>query len=237
MGASASVSKFSQDVNFESLDEIQLENAVKGLQTGQLSCLERLTELSEPCAKIVKFIIWYNETELYSEDTVGYQDMVNRARLILSKHGVPEDLLFWPEYPDPDWVVPELETMATRDERVGRSLIIYQQKIEQCLVYLDEIGQSEEFTLDLNLGLPADQIDHFPIVMVTGDQVGDQCPICLADYELDEEVMALSCGHLMHETCARQWFQDRDTCPVCRKNFGQESYWLSDILDRLEDQG
>ena len=59
MGSSASVSKFSQDVNFESLDETQLENAVKGLQTGQLSCLERMTKLSEPSAKIVQFIIWF----------------------------------------------------------------------------------------------------------------------------------------------------------------------------------
>ena len=59
MGSSASVSKFSQDVNFENLDEIQLENCVKGLQSGQLSCLERMTKLSEPCAKIVQFIIWF----------------------------------------------------------------------------------------------------------------------------------------------------------------------------------
>lgn len=71
---------------------------------------------------------------------MGYQDMATRARTLLTKHQINEDLLYWPEYPDPAWVIPSVESLSTRDEIVGRSLVVYQKKVEQCLVQLDNIG-------------------------------------------------------------------------------------------------
>ena len=71
---------------------------------------------------------------------MGYQNMANRARTLLTKHQLQEDLLYWPEYPDQSWVIPPVESVNTRDEIGGRSLVVWQQKVEQCLVQLDNIG-------------------------------------------------------------------------------------------------
>jgi hypothetical protein len=44
---------------------------------------------------------------------------------------------------------------------------------------------------------------------------GDTCPVCLDDYA--GNVMILKeCKHTFHETCAKSWFRDQRTCPLCR---------------------
>jgi len=49
-------------------------------------------------------------------------------------------------------------------------------------------------------------------------QVGgaSTCAICTDHIALGVPVITLSCSHLFHEDCLRQWLARRHTCPICR---------------------
>ena len=48
------------------------------------------------------------------------------------------------------------------------------------------------------------------------------CPICLCDYNYGDLIVRNSCGHFMHESCARSYYQreckEIPKCPYCRHN-------------------
>lgn len=44
--------------------------------------------------------------------------------------------------------------------------------------------------------------------------VQEMCTICLG--EVDEDSVQLPCNHVFHRSCLEQWFERRNTCPVCR---------------------
>ena len=48
------------------------------------------------------------------------------------------------------------------------------------------------------------------------------CSICLGDFELEEEIVILSCKHEFHKLCVQEWFRENigknQTCPNCRNN-------------------
>jgi hypothetical protein len=44
-----------------------------------------------------------------------------------------------------------------------------------------------------------------------------ECCVCLEKIHFYNPCF-LSCGHVFHETCIKQWFQTSRTCPYCRKN-------------------
>ena len=51
---------------------------------------------------------------------------------------------------------------------------------------------------------------------------GRECAICLSNFEYHEQgVISLKCGHLFHESCVRQWFQEHHTCPICRTDIDE----------------
>ena len=63
------------------------------------------------------------------------------------------------------------------------------------------------------------------LVKVIGNIVDDECPICLQSMIGGEWVKRLSCGHLMHLTCAYTTFMEKGRdgkrtealhCPLCR---------------------
>ena len=43
------------------------------------------------------------------------------------------------------------------------------------------------------------------------------CTFCLD--ELEDDVRQLSCGHKYHLHCIKQWFENHDTCPLCRTKY------------------
>ncbi|CAF4649211.1 unnamed protein product [Rotaria sp. Silwood1] len=62
-------------------------------------------------------------------------------------------------------------------------------------------------------------IDALP--MVVFDQASDQfnqteCTICQVDYQANEKVKKLPCGHIFHDSCVAQWLSITGICPVCR---------------------
>ena len=46
------------------------------------------------------------------------------------------------------------------------------------------------------------------------------CSICLTDITLNKK--ELSCKHKYHTECIDKWLERKSTCPICRKEVGQE---------------
>lgn len=49
----------------------------------------------------------------------------------------------------------------------------------------------------------------------------DKCAICLGDYEQDEEVKNMPCGHQFHSECLGRWLKINRTCPICKQSLRQ----------------
>ncbi|XP_020597110.1 probable E3 ubiquitin-protein ligase RHG1A [Phalaenopsis equestris] len=43
-----------------------------------------------------------------------------------------------------------------------------------------------------------------------------KCSICQEEYEAEDEVGKLGCGHSYHIHCVRKWLLQKNTCPVCK---------------------
>ncbi|KAJ0405550.1 hypothetical protein P43SY_009599 [Pythium insidiosum] len=50
----------------------------------------------------------------------------------------------------------------------------------------------------------------------------DVCPICLVEFEEDEDVRNLPCKHLFHVACIDEWLGRNTTCPMCKNNLDLE---------------
>ncbi|KAL9249171.1 putative E3 ubiquitin-protein ligase RHG1A [Drosera capensis] len=46
--------------------------------------------------------------------------------------------------------------------------------------------------------------------------VDRKCSICQEEYETEDEMGKLSCGHVYHTQCIKQWLTRRNACPVCK---------------------
>ncbi|CAK0805813.1 unnamed protein product [Prorocentrum cordatum] len=68
-----------------------------------------------------------------------------------------------------------------------------------------------------------------------------RCGVCLEGFAGGEgprrgsappgrEVVLLACGHPFHEGCLQQWFEERRSCPACKRRFGH-------IIGRQPDVG
>ncbi|OAA58116.1 ring finger domain protein [Niveomyces insectorum RCEF 264] len=51
---------------------------------------------------------------------------------------------------------------------------------------------------------------------ILGAEGRAECTICIAEVQLDEEVLFLPCKHWFHEECVVMWLKQHNTCPVCR---------------------
>ncbi|KAK6919654.1 Zinc finger, RING-type [Dillenia turbinata] len=47
-------------------------------------------------------------------------------------------------------------------------------------------------------------------------QNSDICVICQAEYEDEETIGTLHCGHEFHANCIREWLRLKNTCPICK---------------------
>ena len=42
------------------------------------------------------------------------------------------------------------------------------------------------------------------------------CTICIEDFESDESVTVVTCGHTFHASCLSEWTKYKPDCPTCR---------------------
>lgn len=73
------------------------------------------------------------------------------------------------------------------------------------------------------------------------------CSICLCEFQVNDRVKRLPCGHLFHKTCLDPWFLDvTSSCPVCKQHITQRGmvpkeedrvdYELVKALSRSEEE-
>ncbi|KAJ4842128.1 hypothetical protein Tsubulata_048392 [Turnera subulata] len=41
-----------------------------------------------------------------------------------------------------------------------------------------------------------------------------------------EMVIGLPCSHSFHTHCIMTWFEDKDTCPLCRSILSTDNWWV-----------
>ncbi|KAF8648856.1 hypothetical protein HU200_064557 [Digitaria exilis] len=55
------------------------------------------------------------------------------------------------------------------------------------------------------------------LVHVAGaSRSGEDCPVCLQDFNADETLRAMPCAHAFHYHCISQWLRRNASCPLCR---------------------
>ncbi|KAG1711805.1 hypothetical protein DVH05_009048 [Phytophthora capsici] len=63
-------------------------------------------------------------------------------------------------------------------------------------------------------------LDKIPIKIWSQDiektEAHTECVICLSDYENDDKVISLPCGHTFHKDCGMTWLVEHNVCPTCR---------------------
>ncbi|GJZ86401.1 E3 ubiquitin protein ligase MBR2-like protein [Tanacetum coccineum] len=52
--------------------------------------------------------------------------------------------------------------------------------------------------------------------MATSTQVLEPCCICQEEYETDDNIGSLDCGHDFHTDCIVQWLTQKNVCPICK---------------------
>lgn len=70
----------------------------------------------------------------------------------------------------------------------------------------DEIGRCIR---KIKLSIPSDWLR-------LSTQADRKCSICQEEYEADDDIGKLDCGHGFHIECIRHWLAHKNTCPVCK---------------------
>lgn len=63
-------------------------------------------------------------------------------------------------------------------------------------------------------------LDNLPMKMWTQHMEKTEsqieCVICLSEFEKDDKVISLPCGHTFHKNCGMTWLVEHNVCPTCR---------------------
>ncbi|XP_052178270.1 probable E3 ubiquitin-protein ligase XERICO [Diospyros lotus] len=78
-------------------------------------------------------------------------------------------------------------------------------------VYECRRNPSEAYTEEFHSQTPALQFN------IGDHQPEQECSVCLTEFEPNEEINHLLCGHVFHRTCLEKWLKYWNvTCPLCR---------------------
>lgn len=86
--------------------------------------------------------------------------------------------------------------------------------------YVHDLGYSYEDLVSLESvprGLKS--FDHLPTLVYEGQELPSSqtiCAICMADFEISEDLRSLHCSHHFHKECIDKWLGVATTCPVCK---------------------
>ncbi|XP_074648789.1 E3 ubiquitin-protein ligase RNF181-like [Tubulanus polymorphus] len=61
-------------------------------------------------------------------------------------------------------------------------------------------------------------VEELPVKLVTPSQAEAKlsCPICLLEFDEEDETREMPCNHRFHPRCILPWLGKTNTCPVCR---------------------
>jgi len=58
-------------------------------------------------------------------------------------------------------------------------------------------------------------VDTIVPLILTVNNNGSSCSICIEMFTKGDKVIRLPCGHLHHQTCLEEWVKYKPTCPIC----------------------
>ena len=169
---------------------------IKHLQQKQLTLLECLTE-SANCENIVNFIFWSKRNH-----------KTDRLSKIAKKLNFKIDEHYDPDIPKNYLVKTQKSAFPTQNELIENKIIEIQVEIEN--IY----GTRE------SLQIKDPRLDQFERKKVQRrDENMEPCLICLEDFLRGDKMVVLSCDHYFHRGCISKWFDQKASCPKCRKKF------------------
>jgi Ring finger domain len=65
-------------------------------------------------------------------------------------------------------------------------------------------------------------VAHGDVVKPSGGDDEPHCSICLGEYEDDEELSTLPCGHIYHDECIGSWCSNHTRCPLCNTDLEED---------------
>ena len=84
-------------------------------------------------------------------------------------------------------------------------------------------GEVTEAKADLQFAVFASLFADSPAVYSADISLSDsQCPICLNDFQLKDEVIRLPCDHVLHFSCFGISIRYRQECPLDRRGIWPE---------------
>ena len=127
-------------------------------------------------------------------------------------------------------ILRRLVLYSKKFEKFKKDLKLLIKELDQFLVQLNEKHRNfvhfvENFNSindDDNLrGLTTQRIQQFEQFTADESFVGDQCAICIGEYEIGRNMMRLDCDgqHTFCQVCIEGWFAEHNTCPICRHTF------------------
>ena len=72
-------------------------------------------------------------------------------------------------------------------------------------------------------------LKDLPIITLKNiDNLDDEkklCYICLKEYIIGDKVLALPCLHNFHPDCVKEWFKEKNICPICKSELTEEKVY------------
>lgn len=70
---------------------------------------------------------------------------------------------------------------------------------------------------NMDKGIKKRELDQLPTEKYKKDiHIESQCPICMEEFEEGEAIMKVSCSHIFHDHCYKDWLRHNNTCPLCK---------------------
>lgn len=151
------------------------------------------------------------ETPLFGDDLVPpYRQLYRSRRIRRSPGGLDEIMMFQARF--------LLGEMDMHDQYRDWRLDVDNMTYEELLELGDRIGY-------VNTGLREEEIyrcmrkmkhSKFSSLLKFSTDDERKCSICQEDYEINDEMGKLDCGHSYHTHCIKQWLVRKNSCPVCK---------------------
>ena len=86
----------------------------------------------------------------------------------------------------------------------------------------EQLLQLEDNMGNVNKGLSKKQFDKLPFVKYDKNKYSEnyQCIICMEEFQKNEKVKLLPCGHIFHDNCIKEWLMKQKSCPFCKSEIG-----------------
>jgi len=74
-------------------------------------------------------------------------------------------------------------------------------------------------TLAARRGVSEEVLNAIPLIRYEGgENRATECMICLADFDNNDQLRRLPCGHVYHQPCIDEWLHRCTDCPLCKAN-------------------